>query len=59
MHIKMAPEKWKLQTFNQSLVKVRMRKLDGVTTYIGSVSWAQELSSLPEGVLQQATELQR
>ncbi|MCZ2260388.1 heavy metal translocating P-type ATPase [Sporosarcina sp. G11-34] len=34
-------------------------EVGGMTTYIGSVNWAAELSSLPEGVLQRATELQR
>jgi len=34
-------------------------EIDGMTTYIGSLSWAQELSSLPDAMLQQATSLQR
>ncbi|WP_399630517.1 heavy metal translocating P-type ATPase [Sporosarcina sp. SG10008] len=34
-------------------------EIDGMTTYIGSLSWAQELSSLPEDILQQAASLQR
>jgi len=34
-------------------------EIDGMTTYIGSLSWAQELSSLPEDILQQAESLQR
>lgn len=34
-------------------------EIDGVTTYIGSLSWAGELSSLPEMMLQKAASLQR
>lgn len=34
-------------------------EIEGVITYIGSLSWAQELSSLPEQMLQQAATLQQ
>ncbi|KAA0948448.1 cadmium-translocating P-type ATPase [Sporosarcina sp. ANT_H38] len=34
-------------------------EIEGVITYIGSLSWAQELSSLPEQMLQQAVTLQQ
>ena len=34
-------------------------EINGVKTSIGSIDWAQELSSLPEAMLQQASSLQR
>ncbi|WP_318617891.1 heavy metal translocating P-type ATPase [Sporosarcina sp. YIM B06819] len=34
-------------------------EINGVITSIGSIDWAQELSSLPEAMLQQAASLQR
>ena len=33
--------------------------VSGITTYIGSIGWAQELSKVPEEALQLATKLQR
>lgn len=51
----------KVAVFNfQSVTgKGAYAEIDGVKTYIGSLGWAQELSSLPEAMLGQAASLQR
>ena len=57
--LKNGAEKVDATNFQSVTGKGAYAEIDGVTTYIGSVRWAQELSSLPEKALQHATELQR
>ena len=52
-------EKIEASNFQSVTGKGAYAIIDGVETYIGSIDWAQELSSIPEEALQQATELQR
>ena len=48
-------EKVEVSNFQSVTGKGAYAEIDGMRTYIGSLGWAQELSSLPEEVLQQAT----
>ena len=52
-------QKVAVSNFQSVTGKGAYAEIDGMTTYIGSLSWAQELSSLPEDILQQAASLQR
>lgn len=52
-------QKVDVSNFQSVTGKGAYAEIDGMTTYIGSLSWAQELSSLPETMLQQAASLQR
>ncbi len=52
-------QKVDVSNFQSVTGKGAYAEIDGVTTYIGSLSWAQELSSLPESMLQRAASLQR
>ena len=52
-------QKVDVSNFQSVTGKGAYAEIDGMTTYIGSLSWAQELSSLPEAMLQQAASLQR
>ncbi len=52
-------QKVDVSNFQSVTGKGAYAEIDGMTTYIGSLSWAQELSSLPESMLQQAASLQR
>lgn len=52
-------QKVAVSNFQSVTGKGAYAEIDGMTTYIGSLSWAQELSSLSEDILQQAASLQR
>ncbi len=52
-------QKVAISNFQSVTGKGAYAECEGVITYIGSLSWAQELSSLPEAILQQAASLQR
>ncbi len=52
-------QKVEVSNFQSVTGKGAYAEIDGETTYIGSLSWAQELSSLPEAMLQRAVSLQR
>jgi len=52
-------QKVAVSNFQSVTGKGAYAEIDGMTTYIGSLSWAQELSSLPDAMLQQAASLQR
>jgi len=52
-------QKVQVSNFQSVTGKGAYAEVDGVRTYIGSVSWAQELLSLPESVLHQAASLQQ
>ena len=52
-------QKVAVSNFQSVTGKGAYAEIDGMTTYIGSLSWAQELSSLSEEILQQAASLQR
>jgi len=52
-------QKVEVSNFQSVTGKGAYAEIDGMTTYIGSLSWAQELSALPESMLQQAATLQR
>lgn len=48
-----------VENFQSVTGKGAYAEINGVKTSIGSIGWAQELSSLPEAMLQQASSLQR
>ena len=52
-------EKAEASHFQSVTGKGAYAEIDNQVTYIGSLDWAQELASVPEEVLQQATGLQR
>lgn len=52
-------QKVDVSNFQSVTGKGAYAEINGMTTYIGSLSWAQELSSLPEEMVQQAVSLQR
>ncbi|MBO0588293.1 heavy metal translocating P-type ATPase [Sporosarcina sp. E16_8] len=52
-------QKVDVSNFQSVTGKGAYAEIDGIKTYIGSLSWAQELSSLPEEMLQQTASLQR
>ncbi|MEK5068277.1 heavy metal translocating P-type ATPase [Sporosarcina sp. FSL K6-1508] len=52
-------QKVDVSNFQSVTGKGAYAEIEGMTTYIGSLSWAQELSSLPKEMLQQAASLQR
>ena len=52
-------QKVNVSNFQSVTGKGAYAEIAGETTYIGSLSWAQELSQLPEAMLQQAASLQR